>query len=51
MRHIGDRVRVQADNFSIEGTITEIRLGVYPYRILTDDGQETWYAAFEVFDL
>jgi hypothetical protein len=48
---IGDRVRVVADNYGIDGVIVDIRAGDYPYLVATDDGQQTWYAAWEVFDV
>ena len=45
---IGDRVFTVADNFGIGGVIIAIRESDYPYLIRTDDGNETWYAAYEV---
>lgn len=49
---IGDRVFIVADNAPIgEGVVTAIREGIYPYRVRTDDGKESWYATWEVFDL
>lgn len=52
MRHaIGKRVRVVADNYSIGGVVIDIRACDYPYRIATDDGQVSWYAEWEVFDV
>lgn len=46
--NIGDRVFVTADNYGIGGVITDIREGSFPYKVRTDDGQETWYATYEV---
>lgn len=45
---IGDRVFVTADNYGIGGVIVDTRTGDYGYFIRTDDGQESWYAEWEV---
>ena len=47
---IGDRVFTVADNYGIGGVVTGLRAGDMPYRIRTDDGNESWYATWEVFD-
>lgn len=45
---IGDRVFVTAENYGIGGVLTGLRGGLLPYRVRTDDQQETWYAQYEV---